>query len=218
MPGKDRTGKRYGKLLAIKQAHKNNLHQYFWECICDCGSKALVFGGNLQSGHTTSCGCEKFTGKANYKHGGARLNQHEKLYDLWKAIKYRCSPNTNNKRNFKAYAGRGIKIQESWEKDYSKFRDYCLKFFPDVNLLLAQGYQIDRIDNDGNYEEGNIRFVSRTKNCRNRRSTIMVVYDGTNQPLIDLAETFAVVKYTTVRARLDNGWCLEDALFRPKGY
>lgn len=49
---KDRTGIRYGHLVAIE--YKGNSK---WLCQCDCGKQKIVYGGHLESGHTKSCGC-----------------------------------------------------------------------------------------------------------------------------------------------------------------
>lgn len=79
---------------------------------------------------------------------------------LWKAMRQRC----NNSKNtaYKYYGGRGIKVKFSSLND---FRDYVM------NELKTdpRGLTIDRIDNDGNYERGNIRFVTQSENCKNRR-------------------------------------------------
>lgn len=55
--GKDLTGKRFGKLVAVQQKEKSPNAGYFWMCLCDCGKETKVTIGNLNSGHTKSCGC-----------------------------------------------------------------------------------------------------------------------------------------------------------------
>jgi len=54
---KDRTGKRYGNLVAIKHVGSNQFGQMLWLCKCDCGNKKVVVGGALNHGDTKSCGC-----------------------------------------------------------------------------------------------------------------------------------------------------------------
>ncbi len=86
------------------------------------------------------------------------------LQNIYSSMKHRCS-NPDNKR-YKDYGGRGIKcLFESVDE----FR----------NCVIGLGYgayekikrlQIDRINNDGHYEPGNIRFVTRKENCNNRRN------------------------------------------------
>lgn len=55
---KDLSGRRFGKLLVLENTgKKNNQNAFLWRCKCDCGEEVIVSTGNLQSGHTQSCGC-----------------------------------------------------------------------------------------------------------------------------------------------------------------
>ena len=74
-------------------------------------------------------------------------------------IKWRCE--NPNAYNYNRYGGRGIKCLF---KSSQEFADYV------INELKAdpRGLEIDRINNDGHYERGNIRFVTRSENCKNR--------------------------------------------------
>jgi hypothetical protein len=53
----DRTGQKFGKLVAEKYINKGN--KVYWHCSCECGGQALVQSTKLASGHTQSCGCIK---------------------------------------------------------------------------------------------------------------------------------------------------------------
>lgn len=46
----DRTGKRYGRLLVVEYAGKDNRGKHLWKCKCDCGNEKIVVGDNLSSG------------------------------------------------------------------------------------------------------------------------------------------------------------------------
>jgi DNA-binding transcriptional regulator YiaG len=72
-----------------------------------------------------------------------------------------------NDRSFKHYGGRGIKICEEWRNDYRLFEIWALK------NGYKKGLQIDRKNNDGDYEPGNCKFSTSTENNRNKRNTIM---------------------------------------------
>ena len=115
--------------------------------ICKCGCKEHVIKqDNLYiSGHNIS----------NLKHG----LQNTRLYHIWESMKQRCL-NSNNKR-YKDYGGRGITICDEW-----------LEFIPFRDWSLSNGYAdnltIDRINNNGNYEPSNCRFLSKKENNRNR--------------------------------------------------
>lgn len=58
--GKDLTGQRFGKLIAIrpteKRAYGGNI---VWECKCDCGNTCYVSAHDLKHGNVKSCGCLK---------------------------------------------------------------------------------------------------------------------------------------------------------------
>lgn len=54
---KDLTGKKFGKLTAIKCIGKGTDRSYLWECKCDCGKTLNVMSTSLLSGNTKSCGC-----------------------------------------------------------------------------------------------------------------------------------------------------------------
>ena len=83
-------------------------------------------------------------------------------YRIWKSLKARCY--NKNSSNFERYGGRGIKICNKWKHSFSAFhKDMGNKPFPKA--------QIDRIDNNGNYEPGNCRWVSGTDNMRNTSRT-----------------------------------------------
>jgi hypothetical protein len=53
----DLTGKRYGRLLVIRENGKSKNNNTKWLCQCDCGNETTVTGGNLSYGSVKSCGC-----------------------------------------------------------------------------------------------------------------------------------------------------------------
>ncbi len=64
---KNLIGQKFGKLLVIDRTEKRMSGAIIWECQCDCGNIVYVPTGNLKSGHTMSCGCNKTS------HGEARI-------------------------------------------------------------------------------------------------------------------------------------------------
>lgn len=94
--------------------------------------------------------------KYNRKHG-----MHDtKLYNVWSDMKSRCK--TTSHRAFKHYGGRGIKVCDRWS-------DF-INFYNDVIDGYKEGLQLDRINNDGNYEPNNVRWVTRSQNQKNKRN------------------------------------------------
>lgn len=136
-------GMRFGQLVATAFVSPR------WLCQCDCGRSSLVRSNSLRTGHTRSCGC----GKGDYRHGRAR----DSIYRIWVGILQRC--NNPKRTEFRYYGGRGISVCERW-----------LKF---ENFLLDVGerplnHSIDRIDNAGNYEPGNVRWATRKEQMKNK--------------------------------------------------
>ena len=88
-----------------------------------------------------------------------RKGADPKLYGLWASMKSRC--NNPRARDYAYYGGRGIKMHPSWFDDYETFiADIGL--YPDVLSTL------NRIDNNRGYEPGNVCWVSRKEQARNR--------------------------------------------------
>lgn len=63
----DEAGNRYGMLTVIERTYpRGHRAGAYWLCECDCGNRVIVFGGNLRSGNTTSCGCNKNRSKTRW--------------------------------------------------------------------------------------------------------------------------------------------------------
>jgi hypothetical protein len=78
-------------------------------------------------------------------------------------MKARCS-NPKDK-DYHRYGGRNIQVCDEWKNDFKTFYDFC------VQNGYQKGLEIDRIDNDGNYEPSNCRFVTSAENIRNSSVT-----------------------------------------------
>ena len=104
---KDRTGKRFGKLVALyhyleKSRYPNGRSKVYWMCACDCGKEAKVDVLNLVAGHTKSCGClinndntAFFSLYANYKHSAKEGNRvftltKERFKELTSSVCHYC--------------------------------------------------------------------------------------------------------------------------------
>ena len=70
-------------------------------------------------------------------------------------------------KDYRNYGARGIGVCEDW-RDVRNFIAWL-----DSNLgPCPQGKSLDRIDNDGNYEPGNLRWATRSEQVRNSRRCI----------------------------------------------
>lgn len=109
------------------------------------------------------CSCKSRV-KKKETHG---MRKHP-LFHRWHNMKNRC----HNEKNpmYYCYGGRGIRVCEEWRNDIKLYIDYITN----LDDYGKVGYTIDRIDNDGDYEPGNVRCVSRSvqlANTRNRKNT-----------------------------------------------
>lgn len=121
--------------------------------------KQIVIRGLSNAKKQTSCGCQrkKLRGESHYfyKHGRKPYS----LYVKWIAMRERCR--RHNNKCYPHYGGRGIEVCSQWD-DFMQFKTWAL-----VNGW-KKGLEIDRKNNNGNYEPSNCRFVTRAKNCQNR--------------------------------------------------
>ncbi len=82
------------------------------------------------------------------------------LYYIWTGIIQRCR-NEKHPR-YGDWGGRGIRVCDEWAASYEAFAN-------DVGKRPTPFHQLDRIDNDGHYEPGNVRWATTEEQTRNRR-------------------------------------------------
>lgn len=158
-------GERYSRLTIIEEVERRgkNKRRTFL-CRCNCGNEIKIMGYNLKNGHTTSCGCIKLENNHSFTHGDStRFNKHY-LYRTWQHIKDRCY-NPNDK-GYKNYGGRGIIIYKHWKDNYIEFKNWIFNNLGE----RPEGYSLDRIENNSNYEPNNLRWANRTTQNNNRRN------------------------------------------------
>lgn len=124
-------------------------------------------------------------------------------YRTWRAMKSRCN-NPNNKR-YATYGGRGIAVE---------FKSFD-EFFSEVGPRPSPKHTIDRIDNDGNYAKGNVKWSTSLEQCRNRRNTATFTWNGKTQTLSQWAKDLAI-PYKVLSSRIyRHKWTLDKVFSTP---
>lgn len=188
---KDLSGRKFGRLTAIRRLAKEKCGTYKWLCRCDCGKEKEVRGGHLTSGNTASCGCIYKDGN-NHRHGHTVGKKKTKTYNTWEHMIRRC--NNSGDKDYPDYGGRGITVCSRW-----------MKF---DNFLTDMGespdnYQIDRIDNNKGYNKENCRWTTSIVNNRNRRNNRLFTLKGKTQCIAAWAQEYNI-PYSRLWRRLCN--------------
>jgi hypothetical protein len=206
----DHTGKRFGKLTAVRRTSEPGAGRTYWLCKCDCGTEKVVNASGLVQGTIRSCGCLRIEASSvnTLTHGAARGGTRTPEYVAWSNMQARCYVQTN--KSYADYGGRGITVHQRWlDGDGTRGGFEC--FLGDIGPKPGPGYSIDRIRNNEGYGPGNCQWALRTRQSRNRRSTVMVEHDGHTVPLIDLCESLGL-RHKLVIERYRKGWALERCL------
>ena len=175
-----------------------------WECICDCGSTVIIATDSLRQGNTKSCGCQKKElarermCKTMTTHGATGTH----VYRIWSQMWQRCT-NPNNKK-YALYGGRGIAVCTAWEEFGA--------FAYDMGPRPSPAHTLDRIDSNGNYEPGNVRWATQTEQQNNRRNNRVLVVNGESVTLAELGRMCGM-KPALIGQRIDrDGLSVEEAV------
>ena len=198
----DLTGKVFGRLTVIKRIENSQGGNARWLCRCSCGNLKEVQGTNLKTKQIQSCGClrKEISSNKNKKHELSK----SRLYRIYHHMKDRCYRKTD--KRYKRYGGRGIKICNEWLEDFMNF----------YNWSMANGYQedltIDRIDNNGNYEPSNCRWITMKEQCKNYSRNVVLTYKNETHCMKEWSEILNI-KYETIKYRIKKGYSIEKILF-----
>jgi hypothetical protein len=199
---------RFGRLVAIGAAGKDNRNNLLWSFRCDCGTLYATRATSVRNGYTVSCGCHRSEQSAKtileYSDPSATRTHGKRdtaEYSTWSHMKQRC--NNPKDPKYSDYGARGIKVCKRWEKFENFFSDMGTKPSPD--------HSIERIDNDGNYSADNCCWAVPSSQARNKRNNIYVSFRGRRMVLKDACRE-AGINYSTGYMRLQRGWPISRAL------
>lgn len=188
-------GDKYGRLTAIKFNHQDKNANKYWLFRCSCGNEKVILVVSVKNGNTRSCGCLRKERATAHGMAGTRT------YDIWAGMKERC--NNKQKKEYKHYGGRGIKVCNHW----NKFEN----FYKDMGKA-PEHMSIDRINNNGNYEPNNCRWATGIEQANNRRSNHLLTYKGKTQTITQWAGEIGINKIT-LSGRINSlNWTVERAL------
>ncbi len=122
-------------------------------------------------------------------------------YCVWLTMRQRCINPKN--RDYQNYGGRGIECR------FETFTSFIQELGP-----RPQGLTLERIDNNGHYEPGNVRWDTRRQQSCNKRNTKRYQYNGKCLSVMQWAEELNL-PYAALYARLHRGWNVEKALTTP---
>jgi hypothetical protein len=175
----------------------------YWTSRCSCGVVREVKQAHLKSGASRSCGClsREMAGDQFRTHGESKIPE----YWVWCAMLRRCY--NKNSTSYKYYGGRGISVCARWRKSYQKFME-------DVGRRPSQKHTLDRINNDGNYEPGNVRWATSAEQALNRRSNRLVTVQGETHAISVWANRTGI-NVSSIYRRAKRGMSLEAAVTAP---
>lgn len=200
----DLSGQRFGRLTVIGRSG-SKYGKPAWSTLCDCGTAQVVAGCALRSGDSQSCGC--LHRDAVTKHGAKK----EKLYHTWIKMIARCCSIDN--ADYKEYGARGIAVCDRWRDGTGNKSGYFC-FIEDMGPKPSPKHSLDRIDNDGNYEPGNVRWATAKVQVNNSRTVFnarRITKDGESLTISEWAARLGVSK-GAIWYRLNSGMTDVDAV------
>jgi hypothetical protein len=144
----DISGQKFNMLAPIMPIAKNGKGLY-WLFLCDCGrTKSIRWDSVVREFEpVVSCGCRQ-----GEQHGMTDSPE----WNSFQAAKSRCT--RPNVINYATYGGRGIEFR------FKSFEEFYTELGP-----RPEGLTLDRIDPNGHYEVGNVRWATDREQAQNKR-------------------------------------------------
>lgn len=136
-----------------------------------------------------------------WRHGRTR----SKEWNAWVSMRVRCY--NQGAINFARYGGRGIMVCDRWRNSFEDF-------LADVGETPSSKHTLERKDNSGPYEPGNVGWAIPSQQARNRRSSVCLEHEGRWQTMAAWAEEYGM-RTGTLWERLRLGWSVQRALTTP---
>lgn len=179
------------------------------EYICQCGKIGWTRIAHLKNGKSKSCGCvvPEISRIRETTHGMSGST----LYSVWAGMKQRCYD--ENTEAYPYYGGRGVTVCDEWRYNFKAFYDWAKDKW-------AEGLELDKdiiyskkhgTKNGLIYSPEYCCFVTNKDNCRKRKTTREVEYDGKIVSMAYLSEVSGV-PYAMLINRINSGWSVGKAI------
>lgn len=139
------------------------------------------------------------------RHGQAVEGRKTPMYHRWMNMRRRCCDKKTDHAG--RYFGRGIKVCARWQ---NSFQDFLADVLAEIGEPPTKKHQLDRRDNDADYEPGNIRWATREEQQRNTARTHFITFKDKTQCLADWAIELGIPRQRLSR-RIHLGWDIERA-------
>ena len=124
-------------------------------------------------------------------------------------------------REFSSYFNARQRCYNPKNASYANYGErgiqFCFNSFREFYAYIGdrpENTTLERLDNDGNYEPGNVAWKTKKEQGRNRRDNVNLTFDGITQCVSAWAEQFDM-QQRTLSIRLERGWSVERALTTP---
>ncbi len=195
-------GQKVGFLTVIA---KNDVKfkRSFWICKCVCGKTVKRRNDRFKEGlQSISCGCKhkEWLKTRSLTHGASINRKVTSEYRAYQNAEQRCTKSSNP--GYPYYGGRGIEFR------FDSFED----FIKEIGLKPSPKCSLDRIDTNGHYEKGNIRWASNAIEQQNNiRRNVFLTFNGETKTIPEWARCCGITK-NTIFSRIKRGWCVNCAL------
>lgn len=187
-------GKSINGFLIIDSKHVGSDTYYLVKCE-KCGIECYKSRTFIKNGGA----CFSCSGGRNYHN--AKGYENTRLYARYMSILRRVKGHEHYKN---------VEVCKEWVDDYTSFMRWAIENGYDDSLT------IDRIDNSKGYSPDNCRWATPKQQANNKRSNIIIEYEGKKFTLSEFAE-HVNLPYTTVLNRKNAGWSIEEIAEIPYG-
>lgn len=191
----DIVGQTYGALTVVTYVQRGR-----WSCICSCG--------NYETFRTQQV--LKAPKCRHYRRGNVtKTDKQHPHYLRWYSMCRRCHDPRD--KAYDSYGGRGIRVHEPWRLNFRSF----VAGLKAIGPQPSPKHSLDRIDNDGNYEPGNLQWATASQQVRNRRKGRFITAFGRRRHIEEWAADLGTTGSIVHNRMALHGWTVEAAVSVP---